>query len=165
MPSSVRVLGENSFYYSEKLTSIVLQTGLTTVEDLALHYCRNLQTINLPSTLTSIGLRFLGYSKVEDVKIPEGITDLSRDFLYRCNRLKTVEVPSTLLTTGWAFCYECTALETVTCKRATPPALGDYAFEGVTLSDVTLKVPAGSVSNYQSAPYWKDFKKPFVTLP
>ena len=165
VPASVRVLGEKSFYNSDNLTSLILPTGLTTVEDSALYDCTNLQTINLPSTLTSIGLRFLGYSKVEDVKIPEGITDLSRDFLYRCNRLKTVEVPSTLSTTNWSFCYECTALETVTCKRATPPALGDYAFEGVTLSDVTLKVPAASVSAYEGAAVWKNFKKPFVALP
>ncbi|WP_433278490.1 leucine-rich repeat protein [Treponema sp. SP13] len=165
VPDGVRVLGEYSFYNSDNLTSLILPTGLTTVEDSALDYCPNLQTINLPSTLTSIGLRFLGYSKVEDVKIPEGITDLSRDFLYRCNRLKTVEVPSTLSTTNWSFCYECTALQSVTCKRATPPALGDYAFEGVTLSGVTLKVPAVSVSAYENAPFWKDFKKPFVALP
>ncbi|WP_433003094.1 leucine-rich repeat protein [Treponema socranskii] len=165
VPDGVRVLGEYSFYNSDNLTSLILPTGLTTVEDSALDYCPNLQTINLPSTLTSIGLRFLGYSKVEDVKIPEGITDLSRDFLYRCNRLKTVEVPSTLSTTNWSFCYECTALETITCKRATPPALGDYAFDGVTLSGVTLKVPSASVSAYENAPFWKDFKKPFVALP
>ncbi|ERK01500.1 hypothetical protein HMPREF0860_1365 [Treponema socranskii subsp. socranskii VPI DR56BR1116 = ATCC 35536] len=63
------------------------------------------------------------------------------------------------------FCKNCTALETVTCKAVSPPALGSDAFSGVTLSGVELKVPAASVSAYENAPYWKDFKKPFVTLP
>ena len=166
VPDGITVLGAYSFYYSKKLTSVVLPTGLTTIEEYALSACDNLQTVNLPSTLTSIEMGLLSYcNKVEHVVLPEGITELPRDTLYQCNGLKTVEVPSTLLTTGWAFCYECTALQSVTCKRATPPALGDYAFKGVTLSGVTLKVPAASVSAYEGAAVWKNFKKPFVALP
>ena len=165
VPSSVTVLGESSFYYSEKLTSIVLQPGLTTVEDNALHYCRNLQTVSIPSSLTSIGQRFLSSSKVEDVKIPEGVTELKHQFLDNCSELKTVELPASLTTANGYFCGRCPALQSVTCKAATPPALDSDAFKNVVLSGVTLKVPSGSVSAYQGAPIWKDFKKPFVPLP
>ena len=167
VPASVTVLGESSFYYSEKLTSIVLQTGLTTVEDDALHYCPNLQTVSIPSSLTSIGSCFLCASKVEDVKIPEGVTELKSQFLDECSELKTVELPASLTTTGGLFCGSCTKLQTVTCKAATPPALplGSEAFKDVNLSGVTLKVPAASVSAYEGAPIWKEFKKPFLTLP
>ena len=165
VPSSVRVLGDRSFYYSEKLTSIVLQEGLTTVEDGALHYCLNLQTVSIPSSLTSIGSNFLCTSKVEHVKIPEGVTELKSQFLDYCSELKTVELPASLTTTEGYFCRSCTKLQTVTCKAATPSLLESDAFKDVVLSGVTLKVPSASVSAYQSASIWKDFKKPFVGLP
>ena len=165
VPSSVTVLGDSSFYGSEKLTSIVLQEGLSTVENGALHYCLNLQTVSIPSSLTSIGSNFLCRSKVEHVKIPEGITELKSQFLDDCSELKTVELPASLTTAGGYFCGSCTKLQSVTCNAVTPPTLGGRAFDGVALAGVTLKVPAASVSAYEGAAVWNNFKKPFVALP
>ena len=164
VPASVKVLGDSSFTDSHNLTSLILPDGLTTVEDFALHYCLNLQTVSIPSTLTSIGGYFLAFSKVEDVKIPEGVTELSYQFLDGCSALKTLELPASLTTPGWLFCEDCTALQSVTCKAVTPPALESNAFKNVVLAGVTLKVPSASVSAYENAPIWKDFKKPFVGL-
>ena len=166
VPASVRVLGYSSFESNSTLTAIALPTGLTTIEDGALYCCYELKTVNIPSTLTSIGNAFLGYSKVEDVKIPEGITELDNLFLNNCTKLKTLELPSTFTEhLRGDFCKNCTALQSVTCMAATPPALGGGAFSGVVLAGVTLKVPSASVSAYQSESIWKDFKKPFVALP
>ena len=163
VPASVKVLGNRSFYQSNNLTSIILPDGLTTVEDLALHFCQNLQTVYIPSSLTSIGGNFLAFSKVEHVKIPEGVTELKKQFLDGCSALKTLELPSTFTTqTDSLFCRGCTALQSVTCKAITPPILQSDAFKNVVLAGVTLKVPAASVSAYENAPIWKDFKKPFV---
>ena len=162
VPPSVKVLGNVSFYHSNNLTSLILPDGLTTVEDFALHYCLNLQTVYIPSSLTSIGESFLAFSKVEDVKIPEGVTELNHQFLGKCSALKTLELPSTFTSHSGDFCKDCTTLQSVTCKAITPPALQSNAFENVILAGVTLKVPVASVSAYQNAPIWKDFKKPFV---
>ena len=165
VPASVKVLGESSFYRSNYFTSLILPDGLTTVENSALYFCENLQTVYIPSSLTSIGRSFLGNSKVEDVKIPEGVTELGLDFLKECSALKTLELPASLTRAKDYCCKNCTALQSVTCKAVTPPRLPSGAFENVVLAGVTLKVPAGSISAYQSASIWKDFKKPFVPLP
>ena len=162
VPASVKVLGDRSFTGSDNLTSLILSDGLTTVENDALYFCRNLKTVYIPSSLTSIGEGFLAFSKVEDVKIPEGVTELNHQFLYECSALKTLELPSTFTSHYGGFCKDCTALQSVTCKAATPPTLQSYAFKNVILAGVTLKVPAASVSAYQNAPIWKNFKKPFV---
>ena len=162
VPASVKVLGDSSFTDSHNLTSLILPDGLTTVENDALYFCRNLKTVYIPSTLTSIGEGFLAFSNVEHVKIPEGVTELSYQFLGGCSALKTLELPASLTTPGWLFCRDCTALQSVTCKAATPPALKSNAFKNIILAGVTLKVPAASVSAYENAPIWKDFKKPFV---
>ena len=165
VPDGITVLGNGSFYGNSTLTAIVLPTSLTTIEDWALYACFKLKTVNIPSTLTSIGNAFLGYSKVEDVKIPEGITKLDYLFLCNCTKLKTVELPASLTAVDSSFCGSCTKLQSLTCKAVTPPALGQYAFENVTLSGVELKVPAAAVSAYEGTAIWKDFKKPFVALP
>ena len=166
VPASVTVLGEYSFEGNSKLTAIALPQGLTTIEDGALYACFKLKTVNIPSTLTSIGTAFLGYSEVEDVKIPEGITKLDHMFLYECTKLKTLELPSTFTKQLRSyFCANCTALQSVTCRAATPPALESDAFENVILAGVTLKVPSASVSAYEGAAVWNNFKKPFVALP
>ena len=165
VPASVRVLGAYSFRQNYNLTSIVLQEGLTKVGCGALLGCSNLQTVSIPSTLTSIEEYFLFASKVEHVKIPEGVTELGQQFLRYCAELKTLELPSTFSTTSYAFCGSCTKLQSVTCNAATPPQLGRSAFENVVLAGVELKVPSASVSAYENAPIWKDFKKPFVPLP
>ena len=162
VPSSVKVLGRNSLSVSDKLTSLILPDGLTTVEDFALYACQKLKMVYIPSSLTSIGSHFLGASKVEDVKIPEGVTELGYQFLDSCSALKTLELPSTFTSHYGAFCTGCTALQTVTCKAVSPPGLTSNAFMNVVLAGVTLKVPAASVGDYQNAPIWKDFKKPFV---
>lgn len=163
VPSSVKVLGKSSFSGSRKLTSLILPDGLTTVEDFALYACQKLKMVYIPSSLTSIGSHFLGASKVEDVKIPEGVTELGYQCLDNCSALKTLELPASL-TNASDVCTGCTALQSVTCKAATPPDL-ESAFRGVILAGVTLKVPAASVSEYETTPIWKDFKKPFLTLP
>ena len=164
VPASVKVLGESSFYHSDNLTSLILSGGLTTVENDALYFCLNLKTVYIPSSLTSIGEGFLAFSNVEHVKIPEGVTELNHQFLGGCSALKTLELPSTFTSHSGDFCKDCTALQSVTCKAATPPALESNAFKNVVLAGVTLKVPAASVSAYENAPIWKDFKKPFVGL-
>ena len=67
----------------------------------------------------SIGNAFLGYSKVENIEIPEGITELDYMFLYNCIKLKTLELPSTFTKQLRSdFCANCTALESVTYKAA-----------------------------------------------
>ena len=162
VPPSVKVLGRYSLSVSDKLTSLILPDGLTTVEDFALYACQKLKMVYIPSSLTSIGSHFLGASKVEDVKIPEGVTELGNQFLDSCSALKTLELPSTFTSHYGAFCTGCTALQSVTCKAVSPPELTSNAFMNVILAGVTLKVPAASVSAYENAPIWKDFKKPFV---
>ncbi|WP_432999159.1 leucine-rich repeat protein [Treponema socranskii] len=166
VPPSVKVLVKYSFSGSDNLTSLILSEGLTTIENFALYACQKLKTVYIPSSLTSIGSHFLGASKVEDVKIPEGVTKLGGQFLDNCSALKTLELPSTFTSPHYeAFCDGCTALQTVTCKAVSPPVLQSNAFKDVILSGVTLKVPSDSISNYETAAVWKDFKKPFVALP
>ncbi|GEM_PF-2849401 len=47
-------------------------------------------------------------------------------------------------------------LSQITCAAVTPPSLGEDVFYDVTLSNITLYVPAESVAAYKAADTWKD---------
>lgn len=51
----------------------------------------------------------------------------------------------------------CTSLQTIECWATTPPALGEHVFDGITCSNVTLKVPYKSENAYRTADQWKEF--------
>ena len=73
LPVNVSRVGERSFYKNE-----------------------NLNTVTLPSRVTSIGDFAFARSGLSSVNIPEGVTDLGYAAFYHCNNLSDVTIPSTL---------------------------------------------------------------------
>ena len=55
IPSSVKAIGSNAFAYNEKLESINLPEGLTTINTYAFQGCSGLKSIQFPKTLRTIG--------------------------------------------------------------------------------------------------------------
>ena len=159
VPSSVRKLGKASFRNISALTAVTLPDGLKTFDWYVFYECPNLATLNLPSSLESIGYRSLYSIKVSSIVVPENITVLEDWFLYCCPELTSVVLPSTLTEIYQdSFSYD-PKLKTVTCKAATPPVItaGQGVFKGTPIADATLIVPAGSKALYQAAEGWKDF--------
>ena len=159
VPASVTKLGENSFSQVAALTSLTLPNGLKTIENYVFYNCPNLTTLNLPSSLESIGWRSLWSIKVISIVVPENITQLWDLFLSRCPELTSVELPSTLTEMSGEVLADDPKLKTVTCKAANPPAItaGQHVFEDTPIASATLRVPAGSKALYQAAEGWKDF--------
>ena len=159
VPASVTKLGKASFRNISALTAVTLPNGLKTIDWYVFYECPNLATLNLPSSLESIGDDSLQRIKVSSIVVPENITALNDSFLYSCHELTSVELPSTL-TAIWrySFSYD-PKLKTVTCKAATPPVItaGRGVFEGTPIASATLRVPTGSKALYQAAEGWKDF--------
>ncbi|MDD5924514.1 MAG: leucine-rich repeat protein [Clostridia bacterium] len=61
IPSSVKSIGEDAFYYSDKLTSVVISDGVTTIGDGAFYGCSNLTSVEIPSSVTSIASNAFSY--------------------------------------------------------------------------------------------------------
>ena len=166
VPDSVKTIGRYAFYMIENnLTTLNLPEGkaLTTVEDQGISYCTLLADVNIPSTLRNLGEEFLYWTGITGaVVIPEGIESLKVYSFAWCPNLTRAELPASFKSSADIF-FNCPALTEVTCKAVTPPSV--HGFDaGTPAASCTLKVPSGSVGDYETAPIWKDFKKPFVGL-
>ena len=162
VPGSVQTIGPYAFYEIGSLTTLNLPEGkaLTTIEDNGISDCAQLANVNIPSTLRSLGKGFLFRSKITSAVIPEGVEYLGYASLGWCPNLTRVEFPASFESSA-AILYNCPVLTEVTCKALTPPSVQGF-HNGTPAASCTLKVPSGSVSAYQNAPIWKNFKKPFV---
>ena len=163
VPGSVKTIGPYAFYKVGSLTTLNLPEGkaLTTVEDEGISNCAQLANVNIPSTLRNLGTGFLFESKITSAVIPEGVEYLRHSSLGWCPNLTRVEFPASFKGTISSILYRCPALTEVTCKALTPPSVQGF-HNGTPVASCTLKVPAASVSAYENAPIWKNFKKPFV---
>ena len=97
--------------------------------------------------------------ELTSVTIPEGVTAIGKEAFYECDRLNSVTIPGSMKTIGEAAFQNCYKLNSISCYAEEPPAMeSENAFEGSVYNNATLRVPAGSVGNYQNTTPWSKFK-------
>jgi len=91
----VTVIGADMFYYNNPnyLKSIVLPSGLTTIETEAFKCCSNLQSLIIPNGVTTIGAEaFYDCESLSSLSLPNTITDIDEEAFKYC-----VKLPSKLI--------------------------------------------------------------------
>ena len=89
--------GSSSTYKNHTLKTIVLPEGITSIKTWAFAGFYALTEINIPSTVTAIGMSaFRNCQSLESVTLPEGITEIPMNCFWKATRLKTVNIPSTV---------------------------------------------------------------------
>ena len=136
IPSSVRTIGRGSFYGNSNLTNVkIARGGLTEILSEAFRGCVALKSIELPTTLTSIGpSAFESCEGLESIVFPESVTDL-QGCLSNCTSLTEVALPKSLTTLGAGMFIGCTSLRRVVVWEG-----GD----GMSVPAAYLKIPAST---------------------
>ena len=97
--------------------------------------------------------------ELTSVTIPEGVTAIGNEAFGRCYELTSVIIPGSMKTIGEAAFQNCNKLNSISCYAEEPPAMeSENAFEGSVYNYATLRVPAGSVGNYQNTAPWSNFR-------
>ena len=97
--------------------------------------------------------------ELTSVTIPEGVTAIGDQAFYECRELTSVIIPGSMATIGEAVFQGCGNLNSISCYAEEPPAMeSENAFEGSVYFIATLRVPAGSVGNYQNTAPWSNFR-------
>jgi uncharacterized repeat protein (TIGR02543 family) len=123
-------------------------------------YRSNIKTLVIGHGVTYIGSdAFYGCSGLTSVTIPSSVTSIGEKTFYGCSGLTSITIPSSATSIGSYTFYGCTSLTSIINLSATPQSIAGGVFSSATTASCTLRVPQSSVSAYQNASVWKDFKK------
>jgi hypothetical protein len=163
---------QNTTFNSSKITEVDL-SEVTWVEDSNLpnefcYYCYYLCEVKLPKDLKVIpSSGFIGCTDLKGIDIPSGVTSINESAFQYCNKLSGIELPQNLETIGGRCFLDCLKLKKVVCNATTPPALGEYAFNG-TPNEKILYVPDEAVNTYKANSNWSGYFsniKPISEMP
>lgn len=79
-------IGGKAFYYCGKLTSIIIPSTVTTIEQYAFQGCSGLTSLVIPNGVKSINPNaFVGCSGLESITIPSSVTSLGSNLFTSCS--------------------------------------------------------------------------------
>ena len=170
---SLKVNPDNKVYDSRENCNAVIETatnrlimgckssfipdGVTSIGDAAFSGYWDLSSIELPSSLTGIGIETFAYCGLTSVTIPDGVTTIGVAAFSGCSALKTVSLPQSLTDIGSGAFSFCDALTSIYVYAKQPPIATERIATDV-YDHCTLYVPKGSEEAYAAAEGWKDFK-------
>jgi hypothetical protein len=133
-------------YPAGKSGAYTITDSVTKIEAFAFADCVGLTSVDIPNGVTKIGeYAFSDCKSLKSVTIPNGVKSINSNAFKGCLGLTSITVQ----------------------KRSFPPKVSADAFGGISMKNVSLYVPASSISAYRVAEEWKKFKciKPLESAP
>ena len=151
---SVKSIGANAFY-NLSLHSVTIEDGLETIGDFAFWDSDGIYELVLPSTLKTIGEQAFTYAYIPTLVLPEGLISIGPNAFANCPHLQKVVLPSSLTSIGDYVFSSCSKLRSIVSHISSPFEISTNAFSGI--YEVTLYVPDGTKSAYQTTTGWDRF--------
>jgi len=108
---SANTIPDNAFYNLKNLKSVILPTSITSIGNSAFEFCTGLTTIDIPDGVTTIGPNAFQYcSGLESVKIPNSVKTIDEHAFHLCEKLSNITIPSSVKSIGNSAFWCCTNL-------------------------------------------------------
>ena len=170
------------YEYYDKITSLNLESGMTTIGDYAFFWLSKVEYIDIPYGVTSIGdysfggcvasewlyipygVKTIGQSafafcgSLLRVFMPYGVTSIGGGAFGFCTELYFVAIPATVTTIGDQAFYYCSDLRYLDNFATNPQSINANVFDGVDKTKCWLYVPDYAEANYNK-PTWIEFSK------
>ena len=131
----------------DSLTDIELPEGMRRLPTNAFKYCTNLMSIDLPSTLETLGTACLSHTGLTSIELPEGLKTIEPYALDVCQNLKEIHVPDGVTTLGYNCFAACANLERVDLSVSWQKVLSDSYHTGAIVANcpklTEITVPEG----------------------
>ncbi len=97
----LKTIGADAFRDCKNITSVIIPSGVETIENRAFYACTKLANVILPNSVNTIGYgAFASCPALTSITIPDSVSAIgSKAFAY-CSALKSVSVPDSLTTLG-----------------------------------------------------------------
>ena len=100
--------------YSDKITSVTIENGVTNIGSNAFRYCSTLTSVVIPDSVTSIGGWAFAYCyDLTSVVIPEGVTSIAYYAFQSCSSLTSIVISKGVTSIGYNAFYNCSSLSKV----------------------------------------------------
>ena len=153
----VTYIGSDAFNDCLNLTSVNIPNSVTSIGILAFAYCSALTSITIGNSVKSIEeAAFSGCSSLTSVTIPNSVTSIGKSAFSSCSDLTSVTIPNSVTSIGRDAFENCGSLVTIVSEIKTPFEIGSIAN-----NSVTLIVPVGTKTAYQSTAGWSSFTNIF----
>ena len=91
IPASITNFGVSCFA-KNYISEVVFEGNFTTISDGMFAYCSDMTSINIPSTVTSVGmLAFYQCREVNNITLSENVTELGAGAFWHCEKLSTID--------------------------------------------------------------------------
>lgn len=150
-------IGGNAFSGCKNLTSVTIPNSVTTMEG-AFTNCTALTSITIPNSVENIDGAFSKCTQLTTITLPKSITSIGDHTFFGCSSLKSITIPESVKTIGNEAFLGCSSLKSITCKAPIPPHSQIYSF-AETPDSLLLLVPANSIDAYKKAEGWARYKK------
>ena len=185
IPNSVTEIGEGAFLNCSGFTgSLTIGNSVTEIGAAAFAFCSGFTgSLTIPNSVTEIGdYAFeICYGFTGSLTIPDSVTEIGEYAFYNCFGLTgSLTIPNSVTEIGWGafegcsgftgsltipnsvteigdYAFEgCSGLQFLQVEAFNPPIIGNNTFEDVNKA-IPVTVPCGSLSAYQTTPYWSEF--------
>ena len=110
----VTSIGANAFDGCSGLTSITIPSSVTSIGEHAFYGCSGLTSITIPSSVTSIGAHaFWGCSGLTSITIPSSVTSIEKYVFSGCSGLTSITIPNSVTSIGTSAFSGCSGLTRV----------------------------------------------------
>ena len=105
---------EDALWYHDldKIKTVIIESGVTALEDFTFTGCENLTSVSLPESLTSLPTgAFQNCKKLTSITIPQGVGSIGAEAFDGCSGLEEIEIPKSVNVIGGKAFHGCTALK------------------------------------------------------
>lgn len=118
VPSTVKTIGDYSFYTCNKLEKITIPNGVKKIPTSCFEKCKNLKSVVLPNSIIEISsYAFEDCENLTNITIPNNVKVINFRAFKNCTNLKSIYIPKTTTTLYNETFSNCTGLESINIDR------------------------------------------------